>query len=67
MIDLDVCNFDYDDEMLASVLRQTLSKVKRVLQYKPTVIWSGNGYHIYIPIDVPAVQLENIKSLSNID
>lgn len=66
MIDLDVCNFDYDDEMLASVLRQTLSKVKRVLQYKPTVIWSGNGYHIYIPIDVHVV-LENIKELSNVD
>jgi hypothetical protein len=49
--------------VLESVLRQTLSKVKRLLQYSPTVIWSGNGYHIYIPIDVPAV-LEHIKELS---
>jgi Primase X len=66
MIDLDGCNFGYDDYALETALRQTLSKVKRLLQYKPTVIWSGNGYHIYIPIDVP-IALENIAELSNID
>ena len=33
--------------------------------HSPTVIWSGNGYHIYIPIDAPV--LENIKEFSDIE
>ena len=31
----------------------------------PTVIWSGNGYHVYIPIS--AVVLEDIKEFTNIE
>jgi hypothetical protein len=64
MIDLDRGSYDYDDSALATVLRQTLSKVKLVLNYKPTVLWSGSGYHIYIPLNAPII-LEDIKELSN--
>lgn len=65
MIDLDRRNFDYDEEILTSALRQTLRKIKQALaSYMPTVIWSGNGYHIYIPIE--AAVLENIKEFSNV-
>jgi hypothetical protein len=62
MIDLDRGNFGYDDCALESALRQTLAKIRQVLIHKPTVVWSGNGYHIYIPITEPI--LENIKELS---
>lgn len=63
MIDLDLCNFELDEDKLLHVLRQTLRKIKELLQLsRPTVIWSGNGYHIYIPINVPV--LENIIEFS---
>jgi hypothetical protein len=66
MIDLDLNKFDLDDEVLTNVLRQTLRKIKEILQlHDPTVIWSGNGYHIYIPINAPV--LENIKEFSSIE
>jgi hypothetical protein len=63
MIDLDICNFDFDDDnAFLCALRQILSKIKELSQlHSPTVIWSGNGYHIYIPIDAPV--LENIRVL----
>jgi len=35
-----------------------------MLGLKPTVIWSGNGYRIYI--DVPII-LSDVKELSNIE
>ena len=64
MIDLDMCNFELDEDKLLHVLRQTLRKIKEILQLsRPTVIWSGNGYHIYIPMDAPI--LENIVEFSD--
>ena len=64
MIDLDSCNFR-DKPALLAPLRQTLQKIKVKLALIPTVIWSGNGYHIYIPIS--AVVLEDIKEFDHID
>ena len=64
MIDLDSCNF-VDKRALLAALRQTLQKIKVKLALIPTVIWSGNGFHIYIPIN--AVVLEDIKEFANID
>jgi hypothetical protein len=65
MIDLDVCNSGFDDRIIKAALRKTLLKVMRRLSLKPTVIWSGNGYHIYIPIN--AVVLEGIKEFAHVD
>jgi Primase X len=65
MIDLDRCNFSEFNKALESALRKILKRIKELLLgLKPTVIWSGNGYHIYVPID--AVVLEDIKEFSNI-
>ena len=65
MIDLDGSNFGFNDNDgergLKTALRKILNKIKRLLDLKPTVIWSGNGYHIYVPIN--AVVLEDIKQL----
>jgi hypothetical protein len=66
MIDLDRCNFFESNKPLESALRKILKRIKELLLgLKPTVIWSGNGYHIYIPID--AVVLEDVKEFSNIE
>ena len=66
MIDLDAYNFDNDD-VLERVLEQTVARIKNLLELKskPTVISSGNGYHIYIPIDV--IVLEEYREFSNVD
>lgn len=47
------------------MLRKTLLRINHLLSLTPTVIWSGNGYHIYIPIN--AVVLEGIKEFTDID
>ena len=70
MIDLDIGNFDYDNDRLERILKQTLSsRIKELLAgFRPTVILfgpAGNGRHIYIPIDAPV--LEPIKEFLDID
>ena len=51
MIDVDLKDFDYSQEKLNKILHQTLTKINNVFHGgKPTVLWTGNGYHIYLPI-----------------
>ncbi len=54
MIDLDLNDFENKSkEKLDKQLKKTLDKLS--LKFKgdayPTVLWTGNGYHIYQPID----------------
>jgi hypothetical protein len=66
LFDLDVCNFDNDEDRTLRVLKQTLRRVKvNLAGYRPTVIGSGNGYHVYITIDTPI--LEDIKEFRHIN
>ena len=54
MIDFNIHHFGYDDDKLAYSLKGTLGTIKELLQgFKPTVVASGNGYHVYIPIHAP--------------
>jgi hypothetical protein len=46
-------------EELDKKLQATLKRIHKQLKVKPTVIWTGNGYHIYLPIK--AFVLENEK------
>lgn len=66
MIDLDLCNYG-SMESLDKVLKDTLKRIKcRLLDNgNITVIWSGNGYHIYLPIN--AVILENVQEFQTIE
>jgi hypothetical protein len=66
MIDNDIENFDFDKEELVRSQRKTLRKINQLLGLRPSVIASGNGYHIYIPINAPII-LENIKEFSTIE
>jgi hypothetical protein len=52
MVDLDLSNF-----MSRQALDKTLAKIRRKIKdvfgkdFEPLVLWSGNGYHLYIPIE----------------
>lgn len=51
---------------LGKVLQITLSNIKKRLAGSPTVLWTGNGYHIYQPIDCP-VSLSIFDELKEFD
>jgi hypothetical protein len=47
-IDLD--EGDRTEAELSDILEKTLAKIKEVLGISPLVLWTGNGYHVYIGI-----------------
>ena len=59
IIDLDRSTFR-SERALQLALTRTLQKIWSKLEVKPTVLWSGNGYHIYLVLD-SQVNLENVK------
>ncbi|MGC1931720.1 MAG: hypothetical protein WA667_22350 [Candidatus Nitrosopolaris sp.] len=59
-IDLDLSHFnsrDALDKALKFVLKNIEEKFRGA---QPTVIWSGNGYHIYLPIQAFVLELESV-------
>ena len=59
-IDLDFCRFD-SRKALDKALRNVLKNIKKKLDgAQPTVIWYGNGYHIYLPIKAFILELESV-------
>ena len=65
MIDLDLPNFNGEFNTIKGTLRKILQRINQLLYMRPSVIWSGNGYHVYIPID--AVVLEDIREFASIE
>ena len=60
-IDLDLSKFKNRKKKLDNALRYTLDNIQH-LGAKPTVMWSGNGYHIYLPIEAMVLDLIDIFS-----
>lgn len=60
-IDLDLGNFNCDINKLNLVLSKTLKKISDY-QSIPTVLWTGNGYHIYLPINAIVLDQEDFFS-----
>ena len=59
-IDLDQQNFG-SREMLDTLLKRILKNIAKVLyDIRPLILWSGNGYHIIIPVSAPEA-LEQYK------
>ena len=52
-------------EGLENALSQTLQIIRFKLNGSPTVLWTGNGYHIYQPID--ALVLEQFSQFQEFD
>ena len=67
MIDLDRCNFK-TDIAFELALSRTLNSIKEKLgsEITPTVMWSGRGYHIILPLNSNGVILENIKEFEGV-
>jgi hypothetical protein len=64
-IDLDRNNFDTDIGLDTS-LKITLKNIKKELDGFPTVLKTGGGYHIILPVNCP-IPLENIPELQGFD
>ncbi len=61
-IDLDLSNFGNDRKKLDKIKNSTLRKMEQLNGSHPTVTWTGNGYHIYLPIEVPVLDNEYVYS-----
>jgi hypothetical protein len=68
-LDLSLCSTcKYPIRKLDYILKQTLHKIREVINGQPTVLWTGGGYHIYQPIkivtkDQKKQPLETVKEL----
>jgi hypothetical protein len=57
---LDLSHFR-NREALDRCLSKTLNTIKEILNSAyPTVLWSGNGYHIYLPVNAPILEQASI-------
>src|SRR5215203_1531601 len=61
LIDLDLSDFN-NKESLQIALNKTLKNIREKLDNNahPTVLWSGNGYHVILPVYCP-IELERIQ------
>ncbi|WP_161486170.1 DNA primase noncatalytic subunit PriX [Candidatus Nitrosocosmicus hydrocola] len=63
-IDLDLGDFNHHMKKLDLALKNTLIKIKK-FQGCPSVLWTGKGYHIYLPISAIVLDQESIFSKDN--
>ena len=61
LIDLDLTSFNNDRIAIDRTLKRTVNKIGK-LGVKPTVLWSGNGYHVYLPLAAIVLDQEDIFS-----
>lgn len=58
-LDLSLCKTCvYPIRKLDYILKQTLMQIKEDIHGQPTVLWTGSGYHIYLPVQVPILDTE---------
>lgn len=57
IIDLDLSVLD-TELVLNKALKTTLNRIDKALQARPTIFWTGNGYHIYLPIKAFILEAE---------
>jgi hypothetical protein len=60
-IDLDLGNFEMDRKKLDLRLKRTLKKIREYGGI-PSVIWTGNGYHIYLSLSAIVLDQESVLS-----
>jgi hypothetical protein len=55
MVDLDLKDFSNEKKkgkpVLDKVLNISFQKIKEIIRGNPTMQWTGNGYHIYQPVN----------------
>lgn len=58
-LDLSLCTTCiYPIRKLDYLLKQTLIRIRENFHGKPTVLWTGNGYHVYLPVQVQILDTE---------
>jgi hypothetical protein len=69
MIDLDLSNFNHDSDIKALdfAKQRIMTKIRGTFDlskgFEPaTIIWSGNGYHLYIPVESQSAILEQMSA-----
>jgi len=66
-IDLDLIDFNSNNTTLELALDKTLKNIREKLDNgSPTVLMSGNGYHVILPVHCPMV-LENIHEFQEFE
>lgn len=65
MLDLDLNSFKFSRQELDRALNKILLSLKENIQ--PSVIWSGNGYHVLIPIEPLESTLEDMAEFSKFE
>lgn len=60
-IDLDLTTFKDDKTAIERALKRIVNKISK-LKTQPTVLWTGNGYHIYLPLDAMVLDIADIFS-----
>ena len=63
MINLDLQNLSHNKRILDDILDKTLNKlsIKFYGESHPTVLWTGDGYHIYQPLE--GIIFENTQDI----
>jgi hypothetical protein len=64
MVDLDICQFKTERGFRVAFTK-TLTNIKDKLNVAPTVLWSGRGYHIILPMNSNGIILESIKEFED--
>jgi non-catalytic primase subunit PriX-like protein len=67
MIDLDLSNFKHNIKALDSAKTKALEKIQYTFdlsKFEPSIIWSGNGYHLYIPAESQNTILEQMSEFN---
>lgn len=59
MIDLDLSDLG-TETALEKALKTTLMRIHQTFKTMPTVLWTGNGFHIYLPIKAFILEEEEI-------
>ncbi len=61
-LDLSLCTIcKYPKNKLDYLLQQTLSKMEKEVKGIPTVLWTGDGYNIILPIDLGSMKSKEKK------
>jgi hypothetical protein len=64
MCDLDLMKFR-TEKLLLRTLDQTIENIQKEINGVPMVLFTGNGYHIYQPINLPVLEQESIFTRFN--
>ncbi len=66
MLDLDLNNFRFSRQKLDRALNKILLSLKKQ-DIEPTIMWTGNGYHVLVPIEPLQSMLEDITEFNKFE